>query len=269
MQTISKMASTIESMHGILHEVSAKLTNLNASKAQYVPRSASSGRKRSRDDDGPMEDDIPAVPAVLLDDPVTNNASVASIFNGQFKASASGYNPATLSSKSTETFIYDWYAKGLGVVRGSNVELIQRSWMSSVGSKVSTDNQGDAKSLMKLVELLSTKSQLDSLKGPKPDAATDPAYGDWELLVKGICKALTSVTNDFLTMKEGKVGNAKALTVGAMARRWKMQKYPTPTESELQHLRESSSSTQKTSSSSSVKAKSTILKTSSKVKVTV
>ena len=136
--------------------------------------------------------------------------------------------------------------------------------MSSVGSKVSTDNQGDAKSLMKLVEMLTTKIQLDSLRDPKPNAATDPAYGDWELLVN-------SVANDFLTMKEGKVGNAKALTVGAMARRWKTQKYPVPMESELQQLlgATSSSNKQKASKSSSARAKSSILKTISKVKVTV
>ena len=47
--------------------------------------------------------------------------------------------------------------------------------MSAIGSKVSTDNLLDAKSLMKLVEMLTTKSELESLKSPQPNAATDPA----------------------------------------------------------------------------------------------
>lgn len=87
------------------------------------------------------------------------------------------------------------------------------------------------------------------------------------------------MTNDFLTMKEGKVGNAKALTLGAMARRWKVKKFPAPTEDELQQLRNamSNSNRHKTSSSSSsssfknasIKAKSAILKPHSKVQVNV
>lgn len=263
MQTIAHMASTIESVHGILHEVSAKLSTLNS--AQCVPRSASSVRKRSRQDvqEEPLQEDP---------EPVVGNVTVASIFNSQFRPSASGYNPATLSPLSTETFIYDWYSKGLGVVKEREVELNQRCWMSAVGSKVSTDNQGYAKSLMKLVEMVSTKEQLDFLKGPKPDAAKDPAYGGWESFCKGICKSLPVIINDFLTMKEGKVGNAKTLTVGAMARRWKMQGFPVPTESELKEIKTAIAlelSKKRSSSSSSIKAKSAILKTSSKVRVSV
>ena len=86
-------------------------------------------------------------------------------------------------------------------MKGNEVELMQRSWMSAIGSKVSTDNLLDAKSLMKLVEMPATKSQLDSLKGTQPNAATDPAYGDWEHLIRGICKVLTTITNDFLTVE--------------------------------------------------------------------
>ena len=74
-------------------------------------------------------------------------------------------------------------------MKGNEVELMQRSWMSAIGSKVSTDN------------LLDAKSQLDSLKGTQPNAATDPAYGDCEHLIRGICKVLTTITNDFLTVE--------------------------------------------------------------------
>lgn len=239
------------------------------------------GRKRNRHEDDLPDEDAHAEPAatepaVLQDDVVDNKATAGSIFNNQFKSPNSGYNAATLSSKSTETFIYDWYSRGLGIVKGKEAELRQACWMSSVGSKVSTDNQADAKSLMKLIEMVSTESQMESLKGPKPDAAKDSAYVNWEISIKGMCKALTIIVNDFLTLKEGKVGNAKALTVGAMARRWKMLKFPVPVESELKELHDAiasskprSSSSSSSKSSSSIKAKSTILKASGKVKVTV
>jgi hypothetical protein len=265
------MASTIESMHGILHEVSAKLSSLNS--AQGGPRSASSVRKRARHDDSLVEDVQPEITSLQEEaGTIAGNASVASIFNSQFRPSASGYNPATLSPLSTETFIYDWYTKGLGIVKEKDVELNQRCWMSAVGSKVSTDNQGYAKTLMKLVEMVSTKSELDFLKGPKPDAAKDPAYGGWESQCKGICKALPVIMNAFLTMKEGKVGNAKTLTVGAMARRWKMQGFPVPTDSEIHEIKTDIAlelNKKRSSSSSNIKAKSTILKASAKVRVSV
>jgi hypothetical protein len=196
------------------------------------PRSVPCSLKRSRDDGSTIEN-IPLVRPPLQEQPVQNKASIS---NSHCRPVSSGYDPTTLSPKSTETFMFDWYAKGLGVVKRNEVVLTARLWISAVGSKLSTDNQADAKSVMKLIELLCTKSQLESLKGPRPDAATDPAYGDWELLVRGICKDLTFAANDFLIMKEGKVGYAKTLSTGAMARRWKLQYYATPTESELQQL---------------------------------
>lgn len=271
LQTIAQMASTMESMHGVLHEVSVKLSSWNT--VHCVPRSASSVRKRSRLDNY-LVADIQPEPVSLQEEtePLARDASVASIFNSQFRHSDSGYNPVTLSPLSTEKFIYDWYTKGLGTVTDKEVVLNQRCWMSAVGSKVSTDNQGYAKSLMKLVEMVSTKVELEFLKGPKPDAAKDPAYGGWESSCKGICKALPVIINDFLTMKEGKVGNAKTLTVGAMARRWKMQGFPIPTDSEIREIKTAIAlelSKKRSSSSSNIKAKSTILKTSSKVRVCV
>jgi hypothetical protein len=214
----------LESTHGIIQELSTRLLT--------TPQSVPCSLKRSRDNDSTIEN-IPPVRAPLQEQPVQNNAS---ILNSHCRPVSSGYDPTTLSPKSTEAFMFDWYAKGLGVVKGNEVVLTTRLWISAVGSKLSTDNQADAKSVMKLVEMLCTKSQLEFLKGPRPDAATDPAYGDWEVLVRGICKDLTLTTNDFLIMKEGKVGYAKTLSIGAMARRWKLQYYAAPTESELQQL---------------------------------
>lgn len=54
--------------------------------------------------------------------------------------------------------------------------------------------------------------------------------------MQGICKVLTLTATDFLTMKEGNLGHAKTTTIGAMARRRKVQNYAAPTESELQQL---------------------------------
>lgn len=196
------------------------------------PPSVPCSFKRSLDDDSTIEN-VPPVRAPLQEQPVQNNASIS---NSHCRPVSSRYDPTTLSPKSTETFMYDWYAKGRGVVKGNEVVLTTRLWKSAVCSKLSTDNQADAKSVMKLVEMLCTKSQLESLKGPRPDAATDSAYGDWEVLVWGICKDLTLTTNDFLIMKEGRVGQAKTLSIGAIARRWKLLYYAAPTESELQQL---------------------------------
>lgn len=51
-------------------------------------------------------------------------------------------------------------------------------YLSAVGSIVSTCDFLHANTLMKLVEMLAIKSQLDSLKDPESNAATDSAYGD-------------------------------------------------------------------------------------------
>lgn len=112
------MSSTIESMHGILHEVSAKLSNLYA--AQCLSRSAGSVHKRSRNDDSSIAE-IQSEPALLQEEPIAKNISVASIFSSHFKPSAAEYNPATLSQQPIETFIYDWYTKGLGTVKEKEV----------------------------------------------------------------------------------------------------------------------------------------------------
>ena len=107
------MASTIELMHGVIHEINAKLSILCST--QSTPRSVSSGCKRSRHDGSLLEVAQPPA-AALQEEPVARDATVASIFNSHFRPSASGYNSATLSSKPAETFVYDWYARGLGVV---------------------------------------------------------------------------------------------------------------------------------------------------------
>ena len=69
--------------------------------------------------------------------------------------------------------------------------------------------------------------------------------------MKGICKTVTGLMNDFLIMREGKIGNVKTLTVGAMARRWKIVKFSAPTAVELVDLSAAKQRIHTTSSSSS------------------
>ena len=207
----------------------------------HTPGNERSSSKRQRVDDAtstPGKNDehivenFNAVPA----------RSPRKIFNDQFKRTMGGYCSAMLSSKSAEEFIYDWYAKNLGTVDGNIVTLTVARWQSTVGHKQSTDNQGDAKNIMRLTEKLSSKAQLAVLKSVQPDAAKDSSYASWEMDMKATAKTLTKLIGDFITMKEGKVGNAKAYTVGALARRWKLLKYPAPTPEELLHLQGAASS---------------------------
>ena len=93
---------------------------------------------------------------------------------------------------------------------------------------------------------------------------------------RGISKALAKLANDYLILKEGKVGNVKTLSVGAMARRWKMLKYVDPTESDISGIRSavaisssSSSKSKSCSSSSSATARKIPLQKGSKVRVSV
>ena len=50
------------------------------------------------------------------------------------------------------------------------------------------------------------------------------------------------LANDYLILKEGKIGNVETLSAGAMARRWKMQKYAMPLKDDITMLRCSRSS---------------------------
>ena len=56
--------------------------------------------------------------------------------------------------------------------------------------------------------------------------------------MKATAKALRKLIGDFLILKEEKVGNAEAYTVGALARRWKQLKYPDLTEEERKQLQD-------------------------------
>ena len=81
---------------------------------------------------------------------------------------------------------------------------------------------------MKLLQFLMSEEQLSDVTTSPPNAASDSGYSQWEMKVRGISKKITKLANDFLILKEGKVGNAKTLSVGAMARLWKMLKYVQP-----------------------------------------
>ena len=55
--------------------------------------------------------------------------------------------------------MYDWISKEVVTVKDSIVELTSSLWTDSAGSKASTDNQGDAKLIVKLAGLLTTAAQ--------------------------------------------------------------------------------------------------------------
>ena len=203
-------------------------------------------------------------------------ASRCQLFHDQFRRSVTGYNILELSHMPAETFIYDWYAKNLGQIKSTGVTLNSSKWAMVVGNKTSSDNAGDAKSIMKLIVKLASKEQIDDLNAPVPDAAKDPNYKVWEMRSRGITKALAKLANDYLILKERKVGNVKTLSVGAMARRWKMLKYVDPTESDISGIRSaaassssSSSKSKSCSSSSSATARKIPLQKGSKVRVSV
>ena len=239
------MAATIQSMSGLLHDIDRKVSNISyTANTRSAPRSSVAGRKR------PVEERTVTAENDDASDNIVPPVSVV-LFTDRFRQASDGYNSLTLSSKPTEAFLYDWYAKCLGATKGSTIVLTASLWASAVGNKVSTDNQGDAKLIIKLSAMLTTTSQLAVLEGPKPDASKDANYGIWEMKMKGICKSVTGLMNDFLIMREGKIGNAKTLTVGAMARRWKFVKFSAPTADELTDLSSSRQKNHTTTSSSS------------------
>lgn len=155
------MAATIQSMSGLLHDIDRKVSNSNyTANTRSAPRSSVAGRKRLVEQSSvtaeidATDNIIPPVPVVL--------------FTDRFRQATDGYNSLTLSSKPTEAFLYDWYAKCLGVTKGSTIVLTASLWASAVGNKVSTDNQGDAKLIIKLSTMLTTAAQLAVLGDPSP-----------------------------------------------------------------------------------------------------
>ena len=86
---------------------------------------------------------------------------------------------------------------------------------------------------MKLVEMMASVEEMTLLRCEKPDAATDDNYEAWEINMKRRSKIVSSLVGDYLLSNDGKVGNAKKMTIRALARRWKNLKYLVPTEIDL------------------------------------
>ena len=63
-------------------------------------------------------------------------------------------NSLKLSAEKIETILYDWISKKVGTVKDSDAELTLSLWTYSDGSKASTDNQSDAKLIVRLAWLL-------------------------------------------------------------------------------------------------------------------
>jgi hypothetical protein len=226
---MNKMAATVETVHGLLHELKNGMGKISSDMSVHkVPRTTSSSKKRPLMED---QDDNPVVEEVQV------IISPKKLFNDQFRKSVTGYNAIGLTNVPTETFLYDWYTKDLGTVSKNGVALRNAHWCLVTGSKTCNDSVGEAKSIMKLLQSLMTANQLFDVTTAPPNAANDSRYSEWEIKVRGIARTVTVLANDFLIFMEGKIGNVKTLSVGAMARRWKMQKYEEPNKDDVAMLR--------------------------------
>ena len=95
-----KMAATVETVHGLLHELKNGLGKVRSDMSmQKVSRATSSSKKRSLTEDdqveNPMADEAPV------------QCSPNKLFNDRFRKSVTGYNAIGLTNVSTETFLYD------------------------------------------------------------------------------------------------------------------------------------------------------------------
>ena len=123
------MAATIQSMNGLLHGIDRKVSTSNAN-TRSAPQSLVVGRKRPFEERAIINENDDATDSVVPPVPVV-------LFTDRFRQATDGYNSLTLSSKPTEAFLYDWYAKCLGVAKGSAIVLTASLWASAVGNKVS------------------------------------------------------------------------------------------------------------------------------------
>jgi hypothetical protein len=216
---MNKMAATVETVHGLLHELKNGMGKISSDMSVHtVPRTKSSSKKRPFIED---QDDNPVVEEVQV------IVSPKKLSHDQFRKSVTGYNAIGLTNVPTETFLYDLYTKDLGTVSKNAVALRNAHWCLVTSSKTCNDSVGEAKSIMKLLQSLMTADQLFDVTSAPPNAAND-----------------SRLANDFLIFMEGKIGNVKTLSVGvktlsvgAMARRWKMQKYEEPNKDDVAMLR--------------------------------
>jgi hypothetical protein len=229
------MSMNVQTMHGQLNEMHIMMETMSASMSTVAQEKFEAPPK-----DREEEEALPAEKSIVADEAsrVSVERSPRKIFNDQFRKTTDGYCSVTLGVKNVEEFTYDWHAKNSGHVKGNIVTLTIGRWQSTVGHKQNTENRGVAKHMINLAEILGGESELILLKANKPDASRDAHYASWEMDMKATAKTLANMIAEFMTMKEGKVGHAKQLTVGTLGRRWKVLQYPDPTKEELEHLRE-------------------------------
>ena len=243
------MQRTMESMHGKINDLQnsvAQLLDLLLRTSSPRCGSGSTNAKRVRVEDQVNVEETDTTAVAEAQTPTT-------AFNNHFKKPTSGYTSRSLASKLVEEFVYDWYAKGLGTVQGTVASLHTARWDITVWVKICNDNMLDAKHIMLLTEKIASEAELKVFKSTQPNAAMDSTYTGWEMTIKSTIKSVVKVLGEFLVLKEGKTGNAKAYTIGALARRWKNLKYPVPTADELQTARDTADRVggKKSSSSSS------------------
>ena len=191
-------------------------------------------KKRKPDNESVPEDVIDVIP-------VEEEKGISSSFSDIFKEPRDPFKATNVGIMELEEFVYQWYSKNLGtVVLNRDTRIHTWMWCIPPGDKSINDKILDAKNIMKLVEMVASVDEMTILRCEKPDAAKDSNYETWEINMKRNSKIVSSLVGDYLLSKEGKVGNAKKMTVGALARRWKNLKYLVPTELDLHEIRDKS-----------------------------
>ena len=198
----------------------------------------SSTKKRRKSDSNTLWEDA-VVDEPIEEGPVDVPEEPQRTFGNAFAAPKEPFVATSLGVMELQEFIYHWYSKNLGtVIKNRETRIHTWLWCIPPGDKSINDKILDAKSIMKLTEMVASDEELETLRSPKPDAAKDSSYEVWEMKMKAVSKVISRLVGDFLLTKEDKVGNVKKMTVGALSRRWKNMKYLVPTETDLAAIRD-------------------------------
>ena len=168
----------------------------------------------------------------------SDKTSSSRTFLNVFEVPRDPFSATNLEVTDLKEFLYQWYSKNLGTVaKNGETRIHTWMWTISVGDKSVSDKILDAKSIMRLSEMVANEEELKVMRSQKPDASRDDSYEAWEMNMRRTAKTVSSLVGDYLQSKEIKVGNLKKSTVGALARRWKNMKYLIPTEADMTEIR--------------------------------
>ena len=225
LQMISRLERTVTALYAVVLDSDRAIKELAKCNAGIV--SSGSVKKRKPDNE--------IMPEEVADSaPIEEDKGASLSFSNVFKEPKDPFKATNLGVMDLEEFVYQWYSKNLGtVVLNRDTRIHTWMWCIPPGDKSINDKILDAKSIMKLVEMMASVEEMTLLRCEKPDAAKDNNYEAWEINMKRTSKIVSSLVGDYLLSNDGKVGNAKKMTIRALARRWKNLKYLVPTEIDL------------------------------------